>query len=98
MQHPADTVKYIADVAEAFAEAAGVGGVETAGAIISYLAAHPDLVANFMDDGPEFLMNVDARRIHADGKLTWHRGGDGRVVTPQDLRISSTVRDLTKPK
>ncbi|HCE09751.1 MAG TPA: hypothetical protein DEQ40_14355 [Oxalobacteraceae bacterium] len=98
MQHPADTIKYIADVAEAFADAAGVGGVETAGAIISYLAAHPDMVGNFMEDGPEFLMNVDARRIHADGRLTWHRGGDGKVVTPRDLRISLTVRDMAKPE
>lgn len=96
MQHPADTIKRIADVAEAVAWQAGVGGCETAGAIISYLAEHPDQVADFMEHGSSFLLEIDARKLHATGRLTWHRG-DGKVVTPQDLRISLTVRDLAKP-
>ncbi len=93
MQHPADTIKHIAEVADAFAAAAGVGGCETAGAIISYLAAHPDLVDRFMDDGSGLLMEIDARRIHLDGLLTWHRR-DGSVISPAEARaaISSTPK------
>lgn len=87
------TIRRIADVAEAVAFQAGVGGVETAGAIISYLSAHPELTGEFMAEG---IMALPAD-LWSQGRLTFHRKGDGKVVTPQDLRISQTVRDIAKP-
>lgn len=98
MQHPADTIKKIADVAEHIGRCAGVGGCETAGAIVSYLAKHPDQVADFMEYGPDFLIDTAPADLWANGRLTFHRKLDGKVTTPQDLRIAKTVRDLAKPK
>lgn len=98
MQHPADTIKRIADVAEAIAFQAGIGGCEMAGAIVSYLAEHPDDVDRFIEGGSEFMLEIDARQLHSQGRLTWYRAGDGKIVTPQELRISLIVRDLAKPQ
>lgn len=96
------TIEFVRGVAEAsntFAGLAGVGGVETAGSLISYLAANPGKIDLFMQEGISALMD-DApggpRDLHAKGCLTWHRK-DGKVTTPQDLRIGLIVRDLAKP-
>lgn len=91
-------IREIAIAADTFAGMAGVGGVETAGAIISYLAAHPEKIDLFASDGICALMD-DApdgpRGLHAHGCLTWHRK-DGTVTTPRDLRIDLTVRAIVK--
>lgn len=93
-------IREIAVASDTLASMAGVGGVETAGAVISYLAAHPEKIDLFMQRGVSGLMD-DApggpRDLHAQGCLTWHRK-DGKVTTPQDLRISLIVRDLAKQK
>lgn len=91
-------VREIAVASDMMADMAGVGGVETAGAVISYIANHPEKIDLFMARGVAGLMD-DApggpRDLHAHGCLTWHRK-DGKVTTPQDLRISLTVRDMVK--
>lgn len=93
-------VQKIATDSDRMAAMAGVGGVETAGSVISYLAANPKKIDLYMRDNISGLMD-DApggpRGFHAHGCLTWHRKDDGKVTTPQDLRISMTVRDLAKP-
>lgn len=86
------TIKRIADVAEVVAMQAGVGACELAGAIVSYLSAHPEMTGDFMAHG---IMALPAD-LWAEGRLTFHRRLDGKVTTPQQLRISKTVRDIAK--
>jgi hypothetical protein len=90
----AETIKRIADAAAAIGWQANVGACETAGAIISYLAAHPEKIDQFFADGLVTTLGDDD--MWSSGCLTFHRK-DGKVVTPKDLRISRQVRDLTKP-
>lgn len=93
-------VRELALASDTFAGMAGVGGVETAGGLISYLAANPEKIDLFMRHGIHGLMDAapgGPRDFHAKGCLTWHRMGDGKVTTPQDLRIGLIVRDLAKP-
>lgn len=90
---PIETIAKIAQMAQAVGFQAGIGAVETAWAIVSYLAAHPDKVDQFFRDG--MIDTIGDDDMWANGCLTFHRK-DGKVVTPQDLRISRTVRDLVK--
>lgn len=96
-----DFIHELAVASDTFAGMAGVGGIETAGSLISYLAAHPEKIDLFMQQGIFGLMDGapgGPRDLHAQGCLTWHRKGDGKVTTPQELRIGLIVRDLAKPK
>lgn len=69
-------------VAEAISFQAGVGGRETAGAILSYLATSPDEIAPFVaGDLSPLDFKGDWMR---GGCLTWH-AVDGKVVSPDDL-------------
>ncbi|KQM37983.1 hypothetical protein [Sphingomonas sp. Leaf10] len=63
---------------------AGVGGRETAGAIVSYLAVHPERLQSFIDCnenpfdwGEEWIKG---------GVLTWQTK-DGRIIDPADLPL-----------
>lgn len=87
-------IERIAKVAEGIGFHAGVGGCETAGAIVSFLAANPDRIAVFLEDG--FLdalemPNGHPRDMHLNGCLTWHRR-DGRVVSPAEARAARDAR------
>lgn len=73
----------VAEVSAAFADAAGVGGVETAGQIISCLAASPENLDRFMVDGAELIL--DGTIGIGLGGLSWH-AADGRVVSPSEYR------------
>jgi hypothetical protein len=95
LEHPADTIKRIADIAEAVGAQSGTGGCEMAGAIISYFAAHPDKVCDLFENGLVDTLGRDD--LWANGRLTFHRQLDGAVTTPQDLRIAKTVRAISKP-
>jgi hypothetical protein len=79
----------IEEVAESVAFQAGVGGIETAGAIVSFLAAHPDWIGAFMARGWLGLPT----EIHLKGNLTW-QGSDGKIYGPQDVRISQIVKSM----
>ena len=91
---PAEAIKRIADAASTVGWQAGIGACETAGAIVSYLAAHPEKVDQFFESG--LLDTLGDDDMWANGCLTFHRKGDGMVVTPQDLRVSRQVLDLTR--
>lgn len=71
----------VADRAEDFAQQAGVGGMETAGALISYLAENPKDIEPFMVGGIFEL----PERWWALGRLTWH-AKNGAIVHPRDVQ------------
>lgn len=89
-----DTIMKIAQVAEAVGWRAGVGGCETAGAIISYLSANPDRIEAFMQDGllDALAPGGEPRDMHLNGRLTWHRM-NGDVVAPADMRAAKASKD-----
>lgn len=76
-----ELIETIADRAEGFAEQAGVGGMETAGAIISYLVEHPQDIEPFMVGGVFEL----PEKWFAMGRLTW-QAKNGKVVHPREVR------------
>lgn len=70
---------------------AGVGGCETAGMIISFLAANPDRIDTFLEHG--WLEAVGHRDPWADGCLTFYRR-DGVIGTPNDLKVARMAKAL----
>jgi hypothetical protein len=66
---------------------AGVGGRETAGAIISYLALKPEHIEPFLTGG---ISELPSEWIDG-GRLTWH-AADGRVVHPDEVRDAREKR------
>ena len=77
---PLDALTFLERVAamsEAVAWQAGVGGCETAGAIISYLSAHPDKLGAFMERSFCDLVE-DPVNLHREGRLSW-LGSDGKI-------------------
>lgn len=69
----------IVECAVAIAFQAGVGSLETAGQIVSFLARRPELLPAFMDGS---LDPVDTGLLdHHNGTLTWH-GADGKIYGP----------------
>lgn len=83
----ADTQAVIAQIvgyAEAIASQAGVGSLETAGQIVSFLADRPELLPDFMAGT---LSSVDSGMLDAhNGRLTWH-GADGKVYAPDPSKV-----------
>lgn len=75
---PRDVIRRIADAANSIAWQAGVGGMETAGGIVSFLAANPQHIDKFMADGSVIDLPAD---WHRNGCLTWH-GMDGKLHQP----------------
>lgn len=86
-----EVIQHIAKVAAAVGSQANVGGMETAGAILSYLAEHPSDLEPFMNGG-FFELPAD---MHMHGKLTW-LGRDGRIYTPEHARCAVIVSKLKK--
>lgn len=82
-------IKQLATRSEAFAWQAGVGGVETVGHIISYLAENPQHVEPFLNGGNfELPMNWIE-----NGCLTY-RAINGQIVHPQTARHAQIVKKL----
>lgn len=75
---PHETIERIAAAARAIGFQAGVGGMETAGSIVSFLAANPQHIDSFMAGGSVLDW---APNWHNAGCLTWH-GADGRIHQP----------------
>jgi hypothetical protein len=86
-------VQWIAEVSKAIGWQAGVGASEIAGMIISCLAARPDLVSRFLKDGAGLLVDGEIGPDH--GYLTFHRQ-DGKVTTPQELRMARESRKMLR--
>lgn len=78
------TVKRIAQVASEVAAQAGVGASETAGLIVSVLAANPEQTERFMSEGSELF--IDGTIRPENGCLT-HMAMNGQVVSPTRLRM-----------
>ncbi|MDH7641148.1 hypothetical protein [Sphingomonas oryzagri] len=72
-------IERIAKIAEMFAGQAGVGGMETAGSLISYLAENPRDIEPCLRFGV-FEIPTD---WHMHGRLSWH-GKDGKVFWPAE--------------
>lgn len=89
---PADVIRRIAQVADAVSFQAGVGGMETAGMIVSVLAKHPELIDGFLTDGPGFLIDND--KFGAEhGCLNFHNQMGG-ISRPEDARRAHAARRM----
>ena len=73
----------IVNVAHEIAWSAGVGGRETAGAIVSYLATSPDEITPFMS-GELSPLDFEGDWIRG-GFLSWH-SVSGEIIHPEDLQ------------
>lgn len=82
-----EAIVKIAHSAHAIGLQAGVGGMETAGAIVSYLAQHQDKIAPFFS-GKE--SPVDWPNFVHGGFLTWHAAEGDRIVHPSEARAALT--------
>ena len=79
-------LSHVAKVSAAVGFQAGVGASEMAGAIISYLAAHPEELGAFMAGGFFDLAGGEPGvRHHVEGCLSW-QGMDGAVYYPEEVR------------
>lgn len=89
---PEQTIKRIAEVAEAVGWQAGVGACETAGMIVSILARHPGFIDEFMERGTGLMIDSDLFR-HEHGCLTF-LSMNGKVSTPSQLSAARQVQKL----
>lgn len=85
--HPARFIELVAKASEDFAWAAGIGGRETAGALISYLADHPEHIEPFINGG---FSELPLEWIEG-GRLTWH-AVSGKIVHPDVARAARQQR------
>lgn len=72
-------IRRIVELSKAIGWQAGVGSMETAGSIVSYLHEHPEDTAKLMDGTLSVLDWPDG--WHARGCLSWH-GMDGKIHHP----------------
>jgi len=90
---PEQTIRRIAEVANAVAFQAGVGGMEIAGQIVSILARHPERVETFLRDGWEVEDDFIA---HAEnGCLTFFNQA-GKVITPAELYDARQIQNIKR--
>lgn len=88
---PAEVIQRIAEQSQVFAWQAGVGGMETAGSIVSFLAKHPDKIEAFLS-GTESIMDWPMG-WHEHGLLTWH-GQNGKIYSPEWVRRQRTINHM----
>lgn len=86
-------IEFLAKASDAFGRQAGVGAMETAGGVISYLATHPRDLEPFLNGG---FMELPLD-WHERGCLTWH-AMNGKVVSPDFVRRSRVIAGLTEPR
>lgn len=89
-----DMILRIAEVSHAVGLQAGVGGMETAGAIVSYLAMHPEDIEPFLNGG---FLELPSSLLEK-GCLSWH-AMNGKIVTPKQSRFGRIIAALkdTRP-
>lgn len=78
-----DTITKIAQVASAVGYQANVPAMEIAGQIISVLAANPEHIDRFMNEGAELFL--DGTFNPENGSLTY-RAVNGSILSPTVLR------------
>lgn len=89
----ASVIAKIVEVSNAIAWQADVGGMETAGSIVSYLATHPDQIAPLM--AGELSVLDWPVGWHEHGCLTWH-GQDGKIYSPEHVRRHRLIKQMEK--
>ncbi|MES2752783.1 MAG: hypothetical protein V4661_15550 [Pseudomonadota bacterium] len=89
----AEFIERLADVSESFGRNAGVGAMETAGLIVSFLDEHPDWLGAFMKDGWAGLPHDFNER----GSLTW-MAVNGNVTHPRTARYARIVKKMATSK
>lgn len=94
-ERDAEIIKRIADIAEAIAWQAGVGGMETAGAIVSYLAEHPDHIETVLFGGGVFETPVGIGDYPLHGCLTWH-AMNGKIMDPETARLARAAKRMER--
>jgi hypothetical protein len=82
-------IELIAERCDDFAYQVGVGGVETAGHLISYLWDHPNDLEPFLNGGFSELPD----KWLVQGELTYH-GSDGKVRHQREARYSRIIAAL----
>jgi len=87
----AAVIQRIASLADAFATQAGVGGMETAGMLVSYLAQHPRDIEPLMRFGIFEL----PQNWPEQGCLTW-QALNGKIVRPEVARRARVIRQLER--
>lgn len=98
--HPAtiasaeDFLAKVATLADDFGWQAGVGGMETAGALISYLARFPEKLPAFMADNFDLIGDFPPDWC-VQGCLTWH-ARDGKVMRPEFVRRAKIIKDMER--
>jgi hypothetical protein len=88
----AHVICMIANRAAAYASQAGVGGMETAGGLISYLASNPDDIEPFINGGIFELPDDWFVR----GNLTYH-AINGKITHPETARFSRIIKAMKEP-
>lgn len=76
-------IKRVVEVSNVTGMMAGVGAMELAGQIVSGLAANPEHLQRFMDEGSELL--IDGTLSPENGCLTFW-AMNGNLNTPANLR------------
>jgi hypothetical protein len=84
----------IAKAAQAIGQQAGVGAMETAGSIVSFLARNPDEIAPFLN-GDKSVIDWPFS-WHTQGCLSWH-AMNGKVVSPEWARQQAVIDRLASP-
>jgi hypothetical protein len=84
-------LRRIALISEDVGQQAGVGGMETAGAIISYLAGDPIMLEPLLRGG---IFELPADWMQR-GRLTWH-GRNGKIWHPEQARRAAIIKNLKR--
>lgn len=85
----AEFITLLAERADTFGAMAGVGGMETAGGLISYLDEHPKDLEPWLNGGFMELPHDWVIR----GSLTYH-AQNGKVTHPQTARHARIINSL----
>lgn len=90
----ADFLAKVIQTAHAVGWQAGVGGMETAGALVSYLGRFPEKLPAFMSDDFSVVSDLPSDWLR-QGCLTWH-ARDGGVVSPEWVRRQIAIKEMEK--
>jgi hypothetical protein len=83
---PRTVIEFIAGQAAQTGALANVGGMETAGSIISTLAANPELIDEYMNAPAATFVSKHLVFRPENGALSWHRKDTNEVITPAEAR------------
>ena len=81
---PTEVIQWIAKVAHAIGWQAGVGASETAGTIISVLAANPQMIDRFLVEGAGMFIDGPLALDAINGCLTY-LAQSGEILSPGEL-------------